>query len=124
ARSSCARPSPRGAVLCNREHKRATPWSSSVSRAVFWLRGRDDPAVSDKKASLRDRNDIAKRCHPVLQGSPTATHPALADVWRATAHVDRQFATRYQACDSPREIRRVGGGLRSSETQRQFICAG
>src|SRR5215472_19136363 len=52
-----------------------------------------------------------------------ALHPPLAAVWRATAHVDRQFAIRYQAFDSPREIRRVGGGLRSSETQRQFVCA-
>jgi len=56
--------------------------------------------------------------------SLTAAHPSLTDVWRATAHVDRQFAIRYQAFDSPCEIRCVGGGLRSSETQRQFVCAG
>ena len=84
----------------------------------------DDPAVADEKAALRDRNDIAKRGHPVLQGSPTAAHQPLAVIGRAATHVDRQFAIRYQAFDSPREIRRVGGGLRSSETQRQFVCAG
>jgi hypothetical protein len=84
----------------------------------------DDPAVADEKASLRDRNDIAKRGHPVLQGSPTAAHHPLAAIGRAAAHVDRHFAIRYQAFDSPREIRRVGGGLRSSETQSQFVCAG
>ena len=84
----------------------------------------DDPAVADEKASLRNRNDIAKRGHPVLQGSPTAAHHPLAAIGRAAAHVDRQFAIRYQAFDSQREIRRVGGGLRSGETLRQFVCAG
>jgi len=90
----------------------------------FGCRVVDDPAVADEKASLRDRNDIAKRGHPVLQRSPTAAHQPLAAIGRAAAHVDRQFAIRYQAFDSPREIRRVGCGLRSSETQRQFVCAG
>ena len=90
----------------------------------FGCRVVDDPAVADEKASLRDRNDIAKRGHPVLQGSPTAAHQPLAAIGRAAAHVDRQLAIRYQSFDSPREIRRVGGGLRSSETQRQFGCAG
>jgi hypothetical protein len=84
----------------------------------FGCRVVDDPAVADEKASLRDRNDIAKRGHPVLQGSPTAAHRPLAAIGRAAARVDRQFAIRYQAFDSPREIRRVGGGLRSGETQR------
>jgi hypothetical protein len=32
----------------------------------FGCRVVDDPAVADEKASLRDRNDIAKRGHPVL----------------------------------------------------------
>jgi hypothetical protein len=82
----------------------------------FGCRVVDDPAVADEKASLRDRNDIAKRGHPVLQGAPTAAHRHLAAIGRAAAHVDRQFAIRYQAFDSPCEIRRVGGGLRSSET--------
>src|SRR6516165_6263189 len=43
----------------------------------FGCRVVDDPAVTDEKASLRDRNDIAKRGHPVLQGSPTAPHQPL-----------------------------------------------
>jgi hypothetical protein len=82
----------------------------------------DDPAVADEKASLRDRNDIAKRGHPVLQGSPTAAHQPLAAIGRAAAHVDRQFATRYQAFDSPREIRRVGGRLRSCASCYNVGC--
>src|SRR5262249_13289695 len=89
----------------------------------FGCRVVDDPAVADEKASLRNRDDIAKRGHPVLQGSPTAAHRPLAAIGKTAAHVDRQFAIRYQAFDSPREIRRVGGRLRS-ETQRQFLRAG
>ena len=54
--------------------------ASSVSRGVFGCGVADDPAVADETASLRDRNDIAKRGHPVLQGSLTAAHPPLADV--------------------------------------------
>jgi hypothetical protein len=34
----------------------------------------DDPAVADVKASLRDRDDIAKRGHPVLQRSPISSN--------------------------------------------------
>ena len=34
----------------------------------------DDPAVADVKPSLRDRDDIAKRGHPVLQRSPITAH--------------------------------------------------
>jgi hypothetical protein len=33
----------------------------------------DDPAVAGVKASLRDRDDIAKRGHPVLQRSPISS---------------------------------------------------
>jgi hypothetical protein len=39
----------------------------------------DDPAVADVKASLRDRDDIAKRGHPVLQRSPIAAHSSRDD---------------------------------------------
>src|SRR6516164_11335299 len=46
--------------------------ASSVSRGVFGCGVVDDPAIADETASLRDRNDIAKRGHPVLQGSLTA----------------------------------------------------
>src|SRR5215467_13024649 len=59
-----------------------------------------------------------------MQGSPTAAHRPLAAIGKTAAHVDRQFAIRYQAFDSLCQIRRVGGRLRSSETQRQFVCAG
>ena len=44
----------------------------------FCCRVVDDPAVADEKAALRNRNDIAKRGNPVLQGSPTAAHQPLA----------------------------------------------
>src|SRR6516225_6401405 len=67
---------------------------------------------------------LSTKRHPVLQGPLTAAHSPLADVRGATAHVDRQFAIRYQAFDSPSEIRRVGSGLRSGETQRQLVRAG
>src|SRR5215468_1114029 len=70
-------------------------------------------------------NRLMRRGHPEQPPrlSLSAAQPPLADVWRATAHVDRQFAIWYQPFHSPCEIRRVGGGLRSSETQRQFVCA-
>lgn len=38
----------------------------------------DDPAVTGVKASLRDRDDIAKRSHAVLQRSPLAAHSSRA----------------------------------------------
>jgi hypothetical protein len=51
----------------------------------------DDPAVADEKASLRDRDDIAKWGHTVLQGALAAAHRPLVNVLRAAAHVDRQL---------------------------------
>ena len=38
----------------------------------------DDPAVAYIKASLRDRDDIAKRSHAILQRFPLAAHSSPA----------------------------------------------
>src|SRR5271169_5210012 len=57
----------------------------------FGRRVVDDPAVADEKASLRDRDDIAKWGHTVLQGGLAAAHRPLVNVLRAAAHVDRQL---------------------------------
>jgi len=61
------------------------------SEQRFGRRVVDDPAVANEKASLRDRDNIAKWGHTVLQGALAAAHRLLVNVLRAAAHVDRQL---------------------------------
>src|SRR5262249_40890716 len=83
ARSSCgAQPLPVPPLVAeNTKEPRLGRPAPLEQRFGCWVV--DDPAVADEKASLRDRNDIAKRGHPVLQGSPTAANQPLAATGRA-----------------------------------------
>jgi hypothetical protein len=73
ARSSCARPSTPGGVPYSRGHNEPRLGRPTPAKQRFGCGVVDDPAVAGVKPSLRNRDDIAKRGHPVLQRSPISS---------------------------------------------------